>query len=341
MSELVTVDHGQFQITSNSRTADEMSASLSAADEHFSVPGAKKADADPGDETDDLGGEAAKDTKPTSELSEAAKTLAKGKRDKVQERIDKAVAAQRNAERERDAEKQAREGLSQRLAQLEARLNQPSNASAQTQATIQDATPQEKASAAAALPALDKYNTIEEWQADVAAMIRKQALDDFRAEQAREREQAELTSKVKTAAQRIADFKNEHADYEEVTRIELPQVPASAALTEYLRDSEMGPQLAYELGKNREELNRILSQPNQVTLVAALARLEGKLEARSSAAASGSAPAPKLVVSNAKPPIKPLGASPVTADADPDDVPFSAAYVAEMNKRDRLARRTR
>lgn len=337
MSELVTVDHGQFQVTSNSRSAEEMSASLSAADEHFSVPGAPKND--PGDETDPPADAATEPTDP--KLSEAAKTLAKGKRDKVQERIDKAVAAQRAAERERDAAKLETTGLSQRLSQLEARLNQPSNASAQTQETIQDATPREQANAAAALPALDKYNTIEEWQTDVAAMIRKQALEDFRAEQARERHQAEVQKRTQTAVEKIAAFKAEHADYDEVTRIELPPVPQSSALAEYLRDSDMGPQLAYELGKDRAELNRILSQPDQTRLVAALARLEGRLEARTSAAASGSAPAPKLVVSNAKPPIKPLGSSPVTADADPDDVPFGPAYVAEQNKRDRLARRTR
>lgn len=337
MSELVTVDHGQFQVTSNRGSAEDVSAALAAADEHYDVPG-RAPKADPGDETD-----AAETTEaaPKQELSEAAKTLAKGKRDKVQERIDKAVAAQRNAERERDAAKLEHSTLTQRLSQLEARLNQPSNVSAQTQATIQDATPQEKQQAAAALPALDKYNSIEEWQADVASMIRKQALDDFRVELAREREQIARQQQVKSALEKIESFKAEHADYDEVTRIELPNVPQSAALAEYLRGSDMGPQLAYELGKDRAELNRILSQPDQTRLVAALARLEGKLEARSSAAASGSAPAPKLVVSNAKPPIKPLGSSPVTADADPDDVPFGPAYVAEQNKRDRLARRTR
>lgn len=331
MSELVTVDHGAFQVTSNVRNAEDISAGLHAGDVAAGLTPAD--DADPGDETDAAA--TPEPAKPSKEASEAGRKLAgeaKAKRDKVQERIDKAVAAQRAAERERDALKTQ---LSSRQYATPA-VVQPTGTAEQQ---IAQASSSEQKAAISALPALDKYDSIEAWQADVAAMIRKQALEDFRAEQSRDAEARAHEARLKTAQERIASFKEQHPDYDEVTQIDLPPSQASADIFAYLQGSDVGPQLAYELGKDRELLSRMLSQPDKFSLAAALGKLEGRIESRSSAADRGSAP--KLVISNAKPPIKPLGSSPVVADATPDDIPFGPEYIRLMNQRERQAKRTR
>ena len=332
MSELVTVEHDGFTVTSNTRTADEMSAGLQAGDDAHGIAPAD--DADTGDESD----------APPKNASEAGRTLNKARRDKVQERIDKAVAAQRAAERERDTERQTRTAAERRAADLEARLTQPSAAPAAVVHQIEQATPAAQAEATAALPSLDKYETIEAWQADVAAMIRKQALEDFRAEQQQQTAQQAEAERMKGVRSRIDTFKAEHADYDTVVNsVQVPNTaPAHDALFAHLQFSEMGPQLAYYLAQHPDDLSRIYSLAPGFA-VAALGKLEGKLEAQSTSAppALKTAQAPTLVVSNAKPPIKPLGASPVTPDDSPDDMPFSAEYVRQMNARDRQARKSR
>lgn len=330
MSESVTVDHGAFTVTSNNQTADDLSASLTAADDHYHTP-----NADSGDETE---------SKPKNDLSEAGRKLASGKRDKVQERIDKSVAAQRSAERERDAERQKVTSYEQRIQQLEARVSQvsqPSAAPAQTQQTIAQATPEAKADAIAELPSLDKYESIEAWQKDVAAQIRKQAMEDFRAEQRQSEYQRAESERLKAVQSRIETFKAEHSDYDSLVNnvIVPPNAPAHDVLFAHLQYSEMGPQLAYELAQNPDELHRIVSLPPGPA-VAALGRLEAKIESRSTSAPT-TAQTPKLVVSNAKPPIKPLGSSPSVADDAPDEIPFGPAYVQAMNARERQSRRTR
>jgi hypothetical protein len=334
MPDLVTVEHDGFTVTSNTRSADEMTAGLTSGDEAQAV-----ADADKADE------QAARRGDATPDPSEAGRTLNKAKRDKIQERIDKSVAAQRNAERERDTERQARTAAERRAADLESRLTQPSAAPTQVVQQIENATSQAQSDAVEALPSLDQYDTIEAWQADVAAMIRKQTLEDFRAEQRAEKAHQVESQRMSAVQARIADFKSQHDDYESLVQsVQVPNdAPSHNALFAHLQFSEMGPQLAYYLAQHEDELQRIYSLPPGFA-VAALGKLEGKLESQSvtkSKPAPSTAQAPTLVVSNAKPPIKPLGSSPVVADDAPDDMPFGAEYVRQMNARDRQARRSR
>lgn len=217
--------------------------------------------------------------------SEAGKELAK-KRTSLQARIDQAVAQQRAAEA-RAAAAEAK------LAEREAAKGEP------------------KADAATAAgyytrpePSVDeigtKYATYEEYTKDLA----KWAYQEERAKERIEDQQtqAQQTQRdVLTKAQaRIDAFKTDHADYDEVVAgAIMPQgAVAGPAIIEYLNHSEMGPQLAYALGKDPTELARIALLPPGFA-IAALGKLEGKLEAP--------ATEPAAAVSHAPAPPKPVG----------------------------------
>jgi hypothetical protein len=70
-----------------------------------------------------------------------------------------------------------------------------------------------------------------------------------------------------------------------------PDVPVTDAMAEIIRSSDVGPDLAYYLGKNREEAARI-SEMTVAQQGAALARLEAKLSSAPPVKKTSSAPAP-------------------------------------------------
>lgn len=217
--------------------------------------------------------------------SDAGKELAK-KRNSLQARIDQEVAKTKAVEA--------------RLAAAEARLAEREAAKAEPKADPAPATgyytrPE---------PSVDEigttYATYEEYTKDLA----KWAYQEERAKERIEdqRTQAQLTQRdVLTKAQaRIDAFKAAHADYDEVVAgaIMPHGAVAGPAIIEYLNHSEMGPQLAYALGKDPTELARIALLPPGFA-IAALGKLEGKLEAP--------ATEPAAAVSHAPAPPKPVG----------------------------------
>lgn len=332
-----TVEHGAFTVESNTATdAATLSASLSGADEHFGVASKAAEAPTPEPAADDAGDDHADggDSDPNP-VTDAAKTLNKAKRDKVQERIDKAVAAQRGAEREREAARAEAHALKQQVEYFQRQQSvQPNQAqSAPTDKQVK--------AAVESLPTLDKYESIEAWMADVSSVLEERAERRVMGRLQQESQRIQAEQQAKTINERIETFKASTPDYDDVVNAVIVPDSHAPVVYDYLRNSAMAPELAYELAKDRKALASVLSQSTPMAVLAALAKVEGRLEARKDAAVSGSAPAPKLVVSNAKPPIKPLGVSPSIAEDAPDEMPFSPAYIAEMNKRDRQARRVR
>jgi len=89
-----------------------------------------------------------------------------------------------------------------------------------------------------------------------------------------------------------------------------------------LINSELAPALMLHFVEHPDELQRIraLRSPNDIQF--AMARLEGRLEAKRSDAAP-QAPALRAVPSQAKPPLRPVNGSPHTADSVPGpDAPY-------------------
>lgn len=145
----------------------------------------------------------------------------------------------------------------------------------------------------------DDYNSAHEAYTEALIEYQSDLREQERAskEQARKAKEAEET--VLTAwEKRQNEFKSKTADYDDVLE-DVADVQLSDAFGRALIESEAGPKLAYELSKDRAELERIakLSPLAQV-------RELGKLEARFT---SEPTPKPKPKVSAAPDPIKPVG----------------------------------
>lgn len=183
----------------------------------------------------------------------------------------------------------------------------------------------------------DAYNDdLQDWKLDER--------DAKKAHEAHNAAQQSYHRDVLTKAdERIAAFKADHPDYDAVVNSAMiPRGAVSArAVIDHLNHSEFGAHLAYELGNDPAELARIASLPPGYA-IAALGRLEAKIEMRTAAADAG--PAPKTrAYTPAKPPIKPVGSSPVTSDdeGDPDDLSEAAvnAHIRRENAKDFQRRR--
>ena len=152
-------------------------------------------------------------------------------------------------------------------------------------------------------PKREDFQDYEEWQASLAAhKVMSQMSARERAqleEQSREREAAldQISQKQRQAmaqqwADQEADAKTRYADYQEVARN--PDLPITEAMAMAMVGSDMGPDIAYHLGKNPAEAARIAQmQPLEA------ARAIGLLEARLSL--------PKAPINTAAPdPVSPV-----------------------------------
>lgn len=252
-------------------------------------------------------------------------------------RIGQAVKKQREAER-RAAELEAQ--FQDRLSQYEARLADMEAMRASGYAPKPDAKPPRDPNE----PQESQFDTYEAYiearadyraakKAEEVAAQRAAAIFDerFAAEQQRRAEAAALRARQEVESKhhaRIEQAIATHADYESVME-EAADAPVSVAMEDAILHSELGHEMMYYFGKNPAEAARIAKLP------AGLALMEmGKLEARLSAAPE-TVPAPRVPVSSAPPPVRPVtGGAHTTAAPDLDSM-SPAAYREYMNKRDR------
>lgn len=147
-------------------------------------------------------------------------------------------------------------------------------------------------------PNPDKFDTHAEYV---------EALTDWKTDQKfNEREQkaekARLEAKhgevVQSYSQRAKAFGEKNPDFAEVLS-DVDDIQISPALREIIISSENGPQLAYELAKNREEYARVCKLPPL-----AAAREMGKLESRLTPASEKNE---TKKITNASKPLEPVG----------------------------------
>lgn len=132
-------------------------------------------------------------------------------------------------------------------------------------------------------PTREQFRDFEEWQAALAAhtvMSKMTARDEARIEkQVQEREAAQMQAaqKAKQAlaeqwVDQVADARGRYADFDQVAFT----APISDGVAEMVAQSEIGADLAYYLGKNRDTALRI-SQLSPVEAARELGRLEATL----------------------------------------------------------------
>jgi hypothetical protein len=221
-------------------------------------------------------------------------------KDKVQERIDKLTREKYDALRERDRHGYEVESLRERLKALET-------------AKPAEVAPQND------FPTLEQYGFDEpKFQAAVAAHIAKitreqgaaAAQEALRAERAAEQER----KAGEGWAKKQADFIKSKPDYaDKVMRSPRDGGPVvTNEMAQVMRESEVGPAIAYYLAENVDQ-SALIAQMPPLQQAREIGRIEAKLEA-------AKAP-PKPVVSQAPPPPSRIDAdeAPVTVKVDSAD----------------------
>jgi hypothetical protein len=118
-------------------------------------------------------------------------------------------------------------------------------------------------------------------------------------------QQQQTHAKVETFKSREAAFADAVEDYAEV--VYDPTAPISQPMAEVIQESDVGPQLAYYLAKNRDEAAKIAAL-SPIAAARALGRIEAKL----------ATPAPTPVAPKAPPPPPKVETSPEAIEDDPD-----------------------
>lgn len=163
-------------------------------------------------------------------------------------------------------------------------------------------------------PVPDDFETNEEYV---------EALTDWKTEQKiREHERNQEISRIKAEQERqfrdhlsrVETFKEKVDDFEEALE-NVSDVPVSSTLSELIVTSENGPELMYELAKDREEFERI----NKLPPLAA-ARALGRLESRISSSEKQKPEIKKTT--KAPPPMTPVGSKVRASTKSPDQMSY-------------------
>lgn len=128
----------------------------------------------------------------------------------------------------------------------------------------------------------DQFSDVEAYAAAKAEQLAEQLIE--------KRERAKREHEINESFhERVETVRDKYDDFDSVAFS--PDVPVTNAMAEIIRSSDVGPDLAYYLGKNREEAARI-SEMTVAQQGAALARLEAKLSSAPPVKKTSSAPAP-------------------------------------------------
>ncbi len=133
-----------------------------------------------------------------------------------------------------------------------------------------------------ASPRSDQFETPEAY-AEALAERRAYELIDQRE---RQRQQVEATEAY---AERAEQAREKYDDFDQV--VQNPQLPITLEMAEVIRASDMGPDLAYHLGTNPKEAQRI-ARLSPFLQAKELGRIEAKLAASPPTKKTSTAPAP-------------------------------------------------
>lgn len=163
-------------------------------------------------------------------------------------------------------------------------------------------------------PNQDKFETNAEY-VDALTDWKLEQRDKAREErETRDRVKSEQATVFKSHTERVEAFSKKTSDFMDVLE-EVEDVSMSPAVQQILVESDNGPELMYELAKNREEFERI----NKLTPLAAareLGRIESKLAAQAAPKTD-----PKKITKAPQPPT-PINASGGSAEKDPSEMPY-------------------
>lgn len=124
-------------------------------------------------------------------------------------------------------------------------------------------------------PKADDFESHEDYIDALTDWKMEQKISSLEEKHQKERMQRAFQEKTQTHAQRVKDFSKKHSDFNEVLE-EVDDVRVPGAIQELIIDSENGPEIMYELAKNRDELERICSL-SPLSAAKAIGRIESRL----------------------------------------------------------------
>jgi hypothetical protein len=142
----------------------------------------------------------------------------------------------------------------------------------------------------------DDYNKYVEALVDYRADVK---LAQWRQEEESKKSETKYQDKLKDLYERLDKGYEKYPDFEEVARD--PSVPITAIVRDILAESERPEDVAYYLGKNRTEAIK-LSRMTPIAAAKEIARIEMEI---------AKTPTGVNKITNAPPPIKPVGSSEV------------------------------
>jgi hypothetical protein len=153
-------------------------------------------------------------------------------------------------------------------------------------------------------------------------------------------EQAKLAAEMQKAQQahfdRVKAFADKTEDFSEVLEA-VEDVQVSAAVQELLMSSENGPELMYQLAKNREELERV-SKLSPLAAAREIGRLESKLASHASGETKKTET--KKQTTQAPAPITPVGSKGGKVTKDITDPGISQREYEAIRKKQMAARQS-
>ena len=135
---------------------------------------------------------------------------------------------------------------------------------------------------AEAPPNIDQFNTVDEYAEALAVSKAEQLLADREAK----RQQTEL---LESYHDREEEARNKYDDFEQVAYN--PSLPITTVMAQTIQSSDVGPDLAYYLGTNPKEADRI-SRLQPFMQAKEIGRIEAKLISSPPAKKTSTAPAP-------------------------------------------------
>jgi hypothetical protein len=163
-------------------------------------------------------------------------------------------------------------------------------------------------------PTPDKFETHEEY-IDALTDWKIESKEKLKEQKAKESEaKSEYQKQIESYQSKVLEVKKTHDDFDDVME-DVDDIKVSAAVHQIILDSDFGPNLAYELAKNKSEFERI----NKLSPLAAAKEI-GKIEARLS---NQSESKKEIKVTKAPQPLKAVGAgSKGSIQKSPDDMSF-------------------
>jgi|TARA_R110000824_G_scaffold116455_12_gene267939 hypothetical protein len=184
-------------------------------------------------------------------------------------------------------------------------------------------------------PKQEDFETYEEYQDSTVEWKVQQKINDYEADQRvrieREQVQRAQGEIVATHTARIDTFRSAHEDFDAVIA-EGASLPVTPPMRDAVLNSDAGPALMYHLCTNPDECDRIANMHPMAAI-----KEMGKLEAQIEAAIPTGPPSSAKHITQAPPPIKPVGGGATASTVPLDQLPYQE-FKRIRDKQERDAR---